>query len=152
MAKRTCTDARPCNLMTCYGCRRRQIDVTAETMIQMNMDQEAVDRYRYSAINNLAFEIIPPAPKPQPKARKAPAAVDPELVQATLRALRAATSRAGGHYHLKGLTVVQLRAVAKAIDLGACSGKRKDDLISHLIDFTVQMKLDHDAILMAGRR
>ena len=145
---RKCTEAKRCHRTTCYDCRRYLIDTTAARMLEQGMSQGDVDRYRYPAINALALEIPAKAPE-APKARKAPVTVEPELVEATLKALRQCSSRVSARPVLKVLTMAQLKAVAKALEMGACSRYRKDELIEHLIDFTVQMKLDHDAILNA---
>lgn len=147
---RKCTETRYCNLINCYACRRRLIDETATAMLDAGVPQEQVDQYRYPAINALACEITPPAPKTS-RARKAPATVEPELIEGTLKALRACTSRDSARAVLRFLRVTELRAVAKALELGACSRYRKEGLVEHLINFTVQMKLDHDAILNFGK-
>lgn len=148
---RKCTEAKRCHLINCYPCRRTLIDETATAMLLVpGTTQEDVDRYRYAAINALAFEIQTPAPK-APKA-KAPAAVEPALIKGTLEILRACTTRGAAKHQLRALKVIELRAVSKALELGACSKLRRDELVEHLINFTVQMKLDHDAVLNAGRR
>lgn len=148
---RKCTETKRCQLMNCYGCRRRLIDERVVRMMDAGCSEEAATQYRYQAINALAFEIEIPKPK-APKARKAPAAVEPELVEVTCKALRTCTTRVSAREYLKLLKVTELRAVSKALELGACSRLRKDELVEHLINFTVQAKLDHDAILNAGRR
>jgi hypothetical protein len=146
---RKCTDTKPCQLMNCYACRRRLIDETAVRMMDAGCSEEAATQYRYGAINALAFEITPPAPQAPTKARKASETMTPQALEEALGALRKCLTRDGARKVLAWFTVVKLRQMAKAIELGGCSRYRKDELIEHLINFTVQMKLDHDAILKA---
>lgn len=141
---RKCTDAKPCNLMNCYACRRRLIDQTATAMLDAGATPEAVDRYRHPAINALAFEIESPKPK-APKA--APVTVDTDLMA---RTLRQQGSRSEGAVYLRVYTVVQLKALAKVIGVAA-SKLRKEELISALIDLTIQAQLDHAAILNGAK-
>ncbi len=148
---RKCTDAKPCQLMNCYGCRRRLIDETATRMLDAGVDEASVDQYRYPAINALAQEITPPAPKTT-KARKAPEPMDTERIEQALVALLKCMTRDGARAVLAWFKVVELRSIAKALELGACSKYRKDALVEYLINFTVQAKMDHDAILNFGKK
>lgn len=141
MSKPKCTEARPCQRTTCYACVRRLIDEMAAHMLPQH-----VDAFRYPAINALAHQIPAPAPKAPSKPKPT---VDTAMVEGTLAILRTCTTRGAAQHQLKALKVVELRAVAKAIDLGACSKLRKDQLVEHLINFTVQMRLDHNAIMNA---
>lgn len=141
MRKPKCTEARPCQRTTCYACVRRLIDEMAAHMLP-----QQVDAFRYPAINALAHQIPAPAPKAPSKPKPT---VDTATVQASLKTLRTCTTRTDARTYLMQHRVIELRAVAKAIDLGACSKLRKDELVEHLINFTVQMRLDHNAIMNA---
>lgn len=144
---RKCTDTKPCQMMNCYACRRALIDRTAQGMLDSGVAPEQVDRYRYPAINALAWEIPSVAQVPKATARKAPEVLTADAIENALIVLRKCTSRAGARKVLEWFKVAELRQITKAIELGACSRLRRDELIEHVIDFTVQMKLDHDAIL-----
>lgn len=146
---RKCTEAKRCKLVNCYDCRRYLIDTTAARMLDSGVEQASVDQYRYSAINALAWEIETPKPKAP---RKPAATVDPGFVETVLSDLRECSSRVSARVVLRDLTVAQLKAVAKAIDLGGCSKYRKDGLVEHLINFTVGMREDHGAIAASFKR
>ena len=139
---RKCTDAKPCQLMNCYACRRRLIDETATHMIELGMTKEAVDQYRYSSINNLAWEIETPKPK-APKATK-PVTIDAEAVCAKTRTLG---SHHEGTVELSRYKVPELRVIAKACGLGGVSRYLKADLVEMLVNHLIQYRLDTDAIL-----
>lgn len=114
-------------------------------------DRQLMDLACDATVNDqvvaMATAMRTPVEAPKAKARKAPATVEPELIEATLKSLRTCTTRTSAREYLKLLRVIELRAVSKAIELGTQSKLRKDELIEYLIDFTVQAKLDHDAIL-----
>lgn len=147
MTKRRCTEINRCHLATCYDCRRHLIDVTATRMLEQGMDQDAVDQYRYPAINALAFEISA-VEKPIPKAPKASKPVKALKIDADAIAaqLKAADSREAGREIIGKALVVELKAIAKALDLRGISRLRKDELVDHLINSTVGFRLDHEAI------
>lgn len=144
---RKCTDTRPCNLINCYGCRRRLIDETATAMIELGMAKDAVDQYRYSSINNLAWEIKTPAPK-APKAKAAPRLKADRDYQATADKLRVCGSRQYAAELLKGHTVAELEQVwTLAGRVDKIIGKLKANKIDYVIDHLVGYRLDTVAIM-----
>lgn len=141
-SNRKCTNAKPCHLMNCYGCRRRLIDETAVRMMDAGCSEEAATQYRYQAINALAFEIETPKPK-APKATK-PVTIDAEAVCAKMRSL---CSHHEGTVELGRYKVPELRMIAKACGLGGVSRYLKADLVEMLVNHLIQYRLDTDAIL-----
>lgn len=145
---RKCTDARPCNLINCYSCRRRLIDQTALAMLDSGIEQDMVERYRSNAINALALEIQatpPKAPKPvAPKVIANAKEIVAQLATATTR------ERALVILGVDKPTVPVLRQVSKLLGLGAQSKLHKDELVESLIHFTVGMRLAHAAVLQAN--
>lgn len=142
---RKCTDAKPCQLMNCYACRKRLIDETATAMLVAGTDQDQVDRYRYAAINALAFEIETPKPK-APKATVKPVQINVDILATELQAMSTET---GAQALLSIYRVPELRALSRALGLGAQSKLNKGALIESLIHFTVGMKLAHASVLNA---
>jgi len=151
MNKRTCTETRPCNLATCYSCRRALIDRTALAMLDRGVSQDDVDRYRYPAINALAFEIpTPPPAKPAAKARK-PFTPKPEVnYQAIADKLRVCGSREYAAELIANATIPELRHIACLVGR-KLSGKVKAQLVSNLIEQTVGYRLDTNAILNGAK-
>lgn len=145
---RKCTSAKRCHLMNCYLCRRTLIDETATAMLLVpGTTQEDVDRYRYPAINALAFEITPPAPK-APKAKAAPRLKADRDYQATADKLRVCGSRQYAAELLKGHTVAELEQVwMLAGRADKIIGKLKADKINYVIDHLVGYRLDTVAIM-----
>jgi len=151
MSKRNCTETRPCQLATCYACRRALIDRTAEAMLNSGLDPQAVDQYRYGSINALAFEIPATPPKPQPKARKGftpKAGVD---YQAMADKLRVCGSREYAAQLLAGRTIPELRHIAQLLGL-VLPGRLKADVLSSLIHYAVGVRLDQATIRNYAKR
>lgn len=148
---RKCTDAKPCNMTTCYGCARKLIDDLAGHMLDQGASESAVnDGFRYPAINALAFHIPAPSPKTpaKPKARKAFTPKAGVNYQGIADALRGAGSRDAGQALLAGATVVELdhiwsltgrtdRIPAKLV---------KADRLAHMVEALVGYRLDSEAI------
>src|SRR5687767_7464848 len=135
MSKRTCTETRRCQLATCYSCRRYLIDQTATRMLDQGMSQEDVDRYRYPAINALAWEIPTPAPQAPAKARKAFTPKTGTDYQATTNKLRVCGSREYAAELLKQCkyTIPELHHIASLANIKLV-GKLKADLVNSLIE------------------
>lgn len=143
-----CTDAKPCNLTTCYGCARKLIDDLAGHMLDQGASQDKVDAFRYPAINALATHVITVPAPPKPKATKA---FTPRLgtnYQDTVTYLRSATSRDDAAWTLVGLTMAEMKHVwvlAGRTDR-IPTGLRRMELIAYLVDHLVGYRLDSEAI------
>lgn len=149
MSKRTCTETRPCNLTTCYGCARKLIDDLAGHMLDQGASQDKVDAFRYPAINALASHVITvPAPV-KPKARKASTPKTGVDYQVIADKLRVCGSRAYAAELLVGRTIPELHHIATVADCGKLYGKLKADVLGSLIERLVGYRLDTNAILNA---
>lgn len=150
MNKPKCTEARRCQRMNCYDCRRYLIDTTATRMLEQGMDQESVDQYRYPAINALAWEIPPVVAPAKPKARKG---FTPKVgvdYQGMADKLRVCGSRNYAHQLLLGRTIAELHHIASLADTKLV-GKLKADLQNSLVENLVGFRLDHNAIMNGAK-
>lgn len=153
MNKRTCTELRPCNLMTCYSCRRLLIDTTALAMLQAGADESRVEDYRHRAINALAWEIPAPQAPAEPKAKAPKAFIGKAGVnyQAIADKLRVCGSRQYAAELLAKCTVAELDHIwtlAGRTDR-IPSKFRKNDKLTHMIENLVGYRLDTRSILNA---
>ena len=106
-----------------------------------------LDSDHETLINAITVMRTPKAPK----ARKAPqpATSNAEALAAQLRTV---DTREAGQALLSELKVAGLRDVAKALGMRGISKLRKAELVAHLLHHTVQIRLDHAAILNFGRK
>jgi len=150
MTKPKCTEARRCQRTTCYDCRRYLIDITATRMLAEGVDPQAVDQYRYSSINALAWEIPPVVLPPKPKARKAFTPKQGVDYQAMADKLRVCGSRQYAHQLVMGRTIAELHHIA-TLGNTKLVGKLKADLVNSLIENLVGFRLDHSAIMSGAK-
>lgn len=86
----------------------------------------------------------------KPRTTRKPKAMNADEIQTAVKALRQCGSRLAARTRVLELfRLYELRQIAKALDLGTCSKLRRNELIEHMIDFTVQARLDHAAIMNA---
>jgi len=152
MNKPKCTEARRCRRTTCYDCRRYLIDITATRMLAEGVDPQAVDQYRYSSINALAWEIPPVVLPPKPKARKAFTPNPSRNYSAAVDKLRVCGSREYASELLKRgkYTIAELHHLA-TLGNTQLVGRLKADLVSSLIENLVGFRLDHSAIMSGAK-
>lgn len=142
-----CTDAKPCNLTTCYACARKLIDDLAIHMIDMGASESAVNNgFRYPAMNALASHVITVPAPPKPKAPKASTALTLDAAKSICARLRTLTTRQAGRGELSAYRVVDLRVIAKACGLGGISRYTKAELVLGLTEHLIGAQLNHQAI------
>lgn len=150
MTRKSCTDTRPCQLTTCYGCARKLIDDLACHMLDQGASQDKVDAFRYPAINALASHVItvPAAPK-APKASKPPVLKHSEAYYRQI-----AKGLANATTTTQGIELLKDHAVADLNKIWSLTGRtdripsklRKAERAAHMVECLVAYRLDGEAI------